>query len=100
MNLRERQFPSICSTIGLQKKLMPRNLIVREKRLYREITQNIRGSRTATLDLLVDLQSSARDYTRISDYVMARASAYDQTFASNLNHLTNCFVSANVILSF
>lgn len=90
--LARKPIPEYLRHYWIAKKVDVKNLIVREKKLYQEITQNIKESKTATLDLLVDLQSSASDYIKISDSgLWPEESAYDQTFGDNLNRLTKLF---------
>jgi uncharacterized protein with ParB-like and HNH nuclease domain len=70
------------------KKTDNKNIIVREKQLYREISQDIKNSKVSTLTLLADLQSSAQDYAKISDYdLWPEDPAYDRGLEESLMDL-------------
>jgi uncharacterized protein with ParB-like and HNH nuclease domain len=71
----------------IAKKSSESKLTVREKELYRAITQDLKGP-SPTIELLRDLELSSRDYARIEDYnLWPDESAYDKSFEDALNEL-------------
>ena len=86
--LARRPIPEFLRHFWIAKKIDAKGFIVREKQLYRMIAQDVKGKRTATLKLLTDLASSARDYAKISDYnLWPDDNAYDLSFEEILSEL-------------
>lgn len=72
----------------IAKKSDQKNLIVREKQLYRLIVEEVKEKRLLSLSLLNDLRDSAIDYAKISDYgLWPDDDAYDKSFEENINDL-------------
>ena len=72
----------------IAKKTDPKNLKVREKQLYRAIADDVKGKRTATIELLADLDASAHDYVKIGDpSLWSEDNAYDNAFEASLDDL-------------
>ena len=86
--LARRPIPEFLRHFWIAKKIDAKGFNVREKQLYRMVAQTVKGKKTATLSLLSDLASSARDYAMISDYSLwPDDDAYDESFESTLGEL-------------
>lgn len=87
-HLARRPIPEFLRHYWIAKKIDAKGFNVREKQLYRMISQDVKSKRTATLKLLADLASSAEDYAKISDYSLwPDDDAFDATFEEALNML-------------
>jgi hypothetical protein len=72
----------------IAKKADEANLLVREKKMYRAITQEISGKKAQTIDLLKDLEASAQDYVKITDFgLWPDDPEYDESFGQSLSEL-------------
>jgi len=86
--LARRPIPEYLRHFWIAKKVDTKGFNVREKQLYKMVAQDVKGKRAATIKLLADLASSARDYARISDYSLwPDDEAYDSAFEETLNEL-------------
>jgi hypothetical protein len=86
--LGRRPIPEFLRHFWIAKKIDAKGFNVREKQLYRMVAQDIRGKKTATVDLLNDLAMSAADYAKITDYSLwPDDNAYDDAFESTLEEL-------------
>lgn len=86
--LARRPIPEFLRHFWIAKKADPKNLNVREKQLYRMVSQNVKGKKADTLRLLADLELSAGDYAKISDYSLwPDDDAYDDLFEESLSTL-------------
>jgi uncharacterized protein with ParB-like and HNH nuclease domain len=72
----------------IAKKAEARSSNVREKQLYRMISNDIGTKRQSAIHLLEDLRKTSTDYARISDYrLWPDEPAYDDFFIESLNDL-------------
>jgi hypothetical protein len=86
--LARRPIPEFLRHFWIAKKVDAKGFLVREKQLYRMIAHDVKSKRAATLKLLSDLASSARDYAKISEYSLwPDNSVYDSAFEDILNQL-------------
>lgn len=86
-DLGRRPIPEFIRHYWIAKKVAQNTPMVREKHLYRMITQAVVGQ-NAALDLITDLRTSATDYARISDYTLwPDDSAYDEALKQSLEDL-------------
>ena len=87
--LGRRPIPEFLRHFWIAKKSDSKELLVREKQLYRKITEDVKGKQALTLKLLTDLGKSSRDYASISDYSLwPDNDAYDDAFQSTLDTLS------------
>lgn len=87
-HLARRPIPEFLRHYWIAKKIDAKGFNVREKQLYRMISQDVQGKRAATLKLLSDLTSSAEDYARINDYSLwPDEDAFDTVFEETLDAL-------------
>jgi uncharacterized protein with ParB-like and HNH nuclease domain len=83
-----RSIPDYLRHFWIAKKADSRNLIVREKHLYRLIVQDVKDNQAAALALLRDLATTATEYVKISDYnLWPDDDAYDKSFEESINDL-------------
>lgn len=88
VSLARRPIPEYLRHFWIAKKVDVKSLNVREKQLYRMVAQDVKGKKAATLKLLADLESSARDYAKIGDpSLWPDDDAYDASFEESLNTL-------------
>jgi len=86
--LGRRPIPEFIRHYWIAKKTEPASPIVREKHLYRMISQNIVGNKSAAVLLSQDLRETATNYARISDYALwPDDPAYDDAFADSISDL-------------
>jgi len=86
-DLGRRPVPEFIRHYWIAKKVAQDKPMVREKHLYRMITETVGGPQAA-LDLITDLRTSATDYARISDYTLwGDEPAYDESFEQSLSDL-------------
>lgn len=86
--LSRRPIPEYLRHYWIAKKTGVGGINVREKQLYRMISQEVKGKKPQTIKLLEDLQSSASDYARIWDYTLwPDEDAYDMAFEDTLKEL-------------
>jgi hypothetical protein len=86
--LGRRPIPEFLRHFWIAKKIDAKGFNVREKQLYRMVAEDVKGKKSATLILLKDLATSARDYAKISDYSLwPDDDAYDAAFEQTLNDL-------------
>ena len=72
----------------IAKKADSKNLIVREKQLYRLVVEEVRDKQLMALSLLKDLVDSATDYIKINDYsVWPDDDTYDKSLEESINDL-------------
>ena len=87
-DLVRRPIPEFLRHFWIAKKIDAKGFNVREKQLYRMVAQEVKGKKAATLKLLKELGTSARDYAKISDYSLwPDDAAYDASFETALNEL-------------
>ena len=88
MELARKPIPEFLRHFWIAKKVDAKGLSVREKQLYRLIAQDVKDKKAATLKLLTDIASSAREYAKISDYSLwPDDDTYDDAFEETLNDL-------------
>jgi hypothetical protein len=86
-DLGRRPVPEFIRHYWIAKKAAEDSPMVREKHLYRMITQTVNGQQAA-VQLITDLRASATDYARITDYTLwSDDSAYDESFRESLDDL-------------
>jgi hypothetical protein len=86
--LARKPIPEFLRHFWIAKKIDEKGFNVREKQLYRMVTQAVKGKKSATISLLSDLSVSAHDYAMISDYsVWPDDEAYDVSFEGTLGEL-------------
>ena len=77
--LGRRPVPEFIRHYWIAKKVPKDSAMVREKHLYRMITQAVSGPKPA-VELITDLRKSATDYARISDYSLwSDDAAFDES---------------------
>jgi hypothetical protein len=87
-DLMRKPIPEYLRHYWIAKKAETRNLIVREKELYRLVVNDVRGKQKATLDLLEDLEKSALDYVKIGDYdLWPDVNEYGQALRESIDEL-------------
>lgn len=83
-----RPIPEYLRHYWIAKRVEADNLTVREKQLYRMISQDIKGKQPAAIKLLEDLQKTAADYVKIWDYSLwPDDDAYGNSFEEALREL-------------
>jgi uncharacterized protein with ParB-like and HNH nuclease domain len=86
--LSRRPIPEYLRHYWIAKKTGVGGINVREKQLYRMISQEVKGKKPQTIKLLEDLRSSAGDYAKIWDYTLwPDEDAYDMAFEDTLKEL-------------
>ncbi|MBN1459389.1 MAG: DUF262 domain-containing protein [Armatimonadetes bacterium] len=87
-DLGRRPIPEFLRHYWIARKVDSKNYNVREKQLYKLVTQDTRGVRTRAMRLLEEISECAQDYARIFDYSLwPDDSAYDDTFEQALEDL-------------
>jgi uncharacterized protein with ParB-like and HNH nuclease domain len=87
-DLGTRPIPEYLRHYWIAKKTDARSPNVREKQLYRIISQDIGGKKTNALDLVNDLRKTSIDYAKISDRELWPDNpAYDDLFIDSLEEL-------------
>lgn len=83
-----RPIPEYLRHYWIAKKIDEKTGTVREKQLYRMVTQEVKGKLAATLELLKDFSLTASDYAKIGDFnLWPDEEAYDTTFDDSLKAL-------------
>lgn len=87
-DLGRRPIPEFLRHFWIAEKADTKEPIIREKVLYRMITQTIRGKKAETISLLSDLAFGAQNYAKITDYSLwPDDTAYDKSFENTLDDL-------------
>lgn len=87
-DLGRRPVPEFIRHYWIAKKTPEDNPVIREKNLYRTITETIADKQQAAVELVTDLRASATDYARLSDYTLwPDDPAYDESFKQSLEDL-------------
>jgi|SRR5262245_36346972 len=88
LELARKPIPEFLRHFWIAKKIDTMGQLVREKQLYRMISKDVQGKKAATIELLADLEKSAVDYAKISDYnLWPDDDAYDKAFEDTLTEL-------------
>lgn len=88
-DLGRRPIPEYLRHYWIAKQIdTPRGFNVREKQLYRMVSNSVKGQHQQAIALLDNLASSASDYARITDYdLWPDDPAYDASFEASLDAL-------------
>lgn len=87
-DLGRRPVPEFIRHYWIARKTAKDSPVVREKHLYRTITDTVADKQQAAVELITDLRTSATDYARISDHTLwSDDAAYDESFKQSLEDL-------------
>jgi hypothetical protein len=88
VELTRRSITDYLRHFWIAKRADSKNLIVREKQLYRLIVEEVQDKQTIALSLLKDFAQSATDYIKLNDYSLwPDDDTYDKSFEESINDL-------------
>ncbi len=88
IELARRSITDYLRHFWIAKRADSKNLIVREKQLYRLVVEEIRDNQATTMSLLKDFAQSATDYIKINDYSLwPDDDHYDKSLEDSIDEL-------------
>lgn len=88
VELARRSITDYLRHFWIAKRVDSKNLIVREKQLYRLIVEEVQGKQSMALSLLKDFAQSATDYIKLNDYSLwPDDDTYDKSFEESISDL-------------